>query len=81
MLVDRLLQELEALRSQVQSQSAEINQMKTERQELLRRAEAGVNIMQIGHFISSISQHVLNELTLHWFLFSPLMQLAVVTAH
>ena len=43
-----LLQELEALRSQVQSQSAEINQMKTERQELLRRAEAeGVNIVQI----------------------------------
>lgn len=38
-----LLQELEALKSQVQSQSAEINQMKTERQELLRRAEAGVN--------------------------------------
>lgn len=40
------LQELEALRSQVQSQSAEINQMKTERQELLRKAEAGVNTMQ-----------------------------------
>lgn len=38
-----LLQELEALRSQIQSQSAEINQMKAERQELLRRAEAGVN--------------------------------------
>lgn len=38
-----LLQELEALKSQVQSQSAEIDQMKTERQELLRRAEAGVN--------------------------------------
>uniref|UniRef100_A0A8C9XDU4 General vesicular transport factor p115 n=1 Tax=Sander lucioperca TaxID=283035 RepID=A0A8C9XDU4_SANLU len=36
---------LEALRSQVESQSAEINQMKTERQELLRRAEAGVNII------------------------------------
>ncbi|XP_068583185.1 general vesicular transport factor p115 isoform X3 [Cebidichthys violaceus] len=36
-----LLKELEALRSQVQSQSAEINQMKTERQELLTRAEAG----------------------------------------
>ncbi|XP_026215505.1 general vesicular transport factor p115 isoform X5 [Anabas testudineus] len=35
-----LLKELEALRSQVQSQSAEINQLKTERQELLRRAEA-----------------------------------------
>ncbi|XP_076584868.1 general vesicular transport factor p115 isoform X5 [Chaetodon auriga] len=35
-----LLKELEALRSQIQSQSAEINQMKTERQELLRRAEA-----------------------------------------
>ncbi|XP_075947476.1 general vesicular transport factor p115 isoform X3 [Anarhichas minor] len=36
-----LLKELEALRSQVQSQLAEINQMKTERQELLTRAEAG----------------------------------------
>ncbi|XP_034543618.1 general vesicular transport factor p115 isoform X3 [Notolabrus celidotus] len=35
-----LLKELEALRIQVQSQSAEINQMKTEREELLRRAEA-----------------------------------------
>ncbi|XP_029291817.1 general vesicular transport factor p115 isoform X5 [Cottoperca gobio] len=34
------LKELEALRTQVQSQSAEISQMKTERQELLRRAEA-----------------------------------------
>ncbi|XP_030593173.1 general vesicular transport factor p115 isoform X6 [Archocentrus centrarchus] len=36
-----LLQELEALRSQVQSQSSEISQLKTERQELLRRAEGG----------------------------------------
>ncbi|XP_034389041.1 general vesicular transport factor p115 isoform X3 [Cyclopterus lumpus] len=36
-----LLMELEGLRSRVQSQLAEINQMKTERQELLRRAEAG----------------------------------------
>ncbi|XP_040042061.2 general vesicular transport factor p115 isoform X2 [Gasterosteus aculeatus] len=36
-----LLKELEALRNQVQAQSAEINQMQTERQELLRRAEAG----------------------------------------
>uniref|UniRef100_A0A8C2WIK5 General vesicular transport factor p115 n=1 Tax=Cyclopterus lumpus TaxID=8103 RepID=A0A8C2WIK5_CYCLU len=34
--------ELEGLRSRVQSQLAEINQMKTERQELLRRAEAGM---------------------------------------
>uniref|UniRef100_A0A3Q3SDX6 General vesicular transport factor p115 n=1 Tax=Mastacembelus armatus TaxID=205130 RepID=A0A3Q3SDX6_9TELE len=34
--------ELEALRSQVQSQSAEITQLKTERQELLRRAEAAI---------------------------------------
>uniref|UniRef100_A0A8C6NLK4 General vesicular transport factor p115 n=1 Tax=Nothobranchius furzeri TaxID=105023 RepID=A0A8C6NLK4_NOTFU len=34
-----LLQELEALKSQVQSQLADINQLKTERQELLRRAE------------------------------------------
>ncbi|XP_028269106.1 general vesicular transport factor p115 isoform X2 [Parambassis ranga] len=36
-----LLQELEALRGQVQSQSDEITQLKTERQDLLRRAEAG----------------------------------------
>ncbi|XP_041790060.1 general vesicular transport factor p115 isoform X2 [Chelmon rostratus] len=36
-----LLKELEALRSQIQAQSAEIHQMKTERQDLLRRAEAG----------------------------------------
>ncbi|XP_056228079.1 general vesicular transport factor p115 isoform X1 [Seriola aureovittata] len=36
-----LLKELEALRSQVQSQSTEINQLQTEREELLRRAEAG----------------------------------------
>ncbi|XP_056891231.1 general vesicular transport factor p115 isoform X2 [Takifugu flavidus] len=37
----QLLEELEALRSQLQSQSAELNQVKMERQELLRRAEAG----------------------------------------
>lgn len=37
-----LFQELEALRGQVQSQSEEIIQLKTERQDLLRRAEAGV---------------------------------------
>uniref|UniRef100_H2TTD4 General vesicular transport factor p115 n=1 Tax=Takifugu rubripes TaxID=31033 RepID=H2TTD4_TAKRU len=37
--------ELEALRCQLQSQSAELNQVKMERQELLRRAEAGVNIL------------------------------------
>ena len=37
-----LFQELEALKSQVQSQSAEISQLKTEREDLLRRAEAGV---------------------------------------
>ncbi|KAM4603985.1 general vesicular transport factor p115 [Polymixia lowei] len=36
-----LLEELEALRTRVQSQSAEIGQLQTERQELLRRAEAG----------------------------------------
>uniref|UniRef100_A0A674MS03 General vesicular transport factor p115 n=1 Tax=Takifugu rubripes TaxID=31033 RepID=A0A674MS03_TAKRU len=36
-----LTQELEALRCQLQSQSAELNQVKMERQELLRRAEAG----------------------------------------
>lgn len=35
-----LLQELEALRSQVQSQSTEIGQLKMERQDLLRRAES-----------------------------------------
>ncbi|XP_078805572.1 general vesicular transport factor p115-like [Oryzias latipes] len=39
-----LLQELEALRSQVQSQSSEISHLKTERQELLTRAEAEVKI-------------------------------------
>uniref|UniRef100_A0AAQ6AJM1 General vesicular transport factor p115 n=1 Tax=Amphiprion ocellaris TaxID=80972 RepID=A0AAQ6AJM1_AMPOC len=33
---------LEALRNQVQSQSTEITQLKTERQDLLRKAEAGV---------------------------------------
>ncbi|XP_069545427.1 general vesicular transport factor p115 isoform X3 [Brachyistius frenatus] len=38
-----LLQELEALKSQVQSQSTEISQLKTERQELLKRAEAGLS--------------------------------------
>ncbi len=58
-----LSQELEALRSQVQSQSAEINQMKTERQELLRRAEAGVYIMQIWHFVPNIYHIILNR---HW---------------
>uniref|UniRef100_A0A665XE41 General vesicular transport factor p115 n=2 Tax=Echeneis naucrates TaxID=173247 RepID=A0A665XE41_ECHNA len=36
-----LLKELEALRGQIQSQSTEINHLKTERQELLGRAEAG----------------------------------------
>ncbi|XP_034043607.1 general vesicular transport factor p115 isoform X2 [Thalassophryne amazonica] len=36
-----VLKELEALRSQVQTQLAEINQLKTERQELLRSVEAG----------------------------------------
>lgn len=36
-----LLKELEALRSQVQSQSADISQLKTENQDLLRRAESG----------------------------------------
>lgn len=41
------LQELEALRSQVQSQSAELDQMKTEREELLRRPEAGVSVLRI----------------------------------
>uniref|UniRef100_A0A672YRM3 General vesicular transport factor p115 n=1 Tax=Sphaeramia orbicularis TaxID=375764 RepID=A0A672YRM3_9TELE len=42
-LLSCVLQELEALRTQVQSQSAEISQLKTEKQELLRRAEAPVN--------------------------------------
>ncbi|CAL8331704.1 unnamed protein product [Lota lota] len=35
-----LIQELEALRSQIQSQQAEISQLQTERTDLLRRAEA-----------------------------------------
>uniref|UniRef100_A0A8C2WFK5 General vesicular transport factor p115 n=1 Tax=Cyclopterus lumpus TaxID=8103 RepID=A0A8C2WFK5_CYCLU len=38
-----LMQELEGLRSRVQSQLAEINQMKTERQELLRRSSDAVS--------------------------------------
>uniref|UniRef100_A0A3B3BFF4 General vesicular transport factor p115 n=1 Tax=Oryzias melastigma TaxID=30732 RepID=A0A3B3BFF4_ORYME len=42
-----LLQELEALRSQVQSQSLEISHLKTERQELLRRAEAEVKNLKL----------------------------------
>uniref|UniRef100_H3D0E3 General vesicular transport factor p115 n=1 Tax=Tetraodon nigroviridis TaxID=99883 RepID=H3D0E3_TETNG len=42
-----LTQELEALRSQVQSQSVELSQMKTERTELLRRADAGVSILPL----------------------------------
>uniref|UniRef100_A0A3Q3FR34 General vesicular transport factor p115 n=1 Tax=Labrus bergylta TaxID=56723 RepID=A0A3Q3FR34_9LABR len=50
-----VLQELEALRSQVQSQSAEINQMRTEREELLRRAEAAVNTKQIRYFAEAKS--------------------------
>nr|XP_057936781.1 general vesicular transport factor p115 isoform X4 [Doryrhamphus excisus] len=36
-----LLKELELLRSQVQSQSSEINQLKTDNQDLFRRAETG----------------------------------------
>ncbi|CAN9510290.1 unnamed protein product [Ophioblennius macclurei] len=39
-----LLQELDDLRSQVQSQSAEITQLKSERQDLLRKAEDGESI-------------------------------------
>uniref|UniRef100_A0A667ZUN8 General vesicular transport factor p115 n=1 Tax=Myripristis murdjan TaxID=586833 RepID=A0A667ZUN8_9TELE len=40
-------QELEALRSQVQSQMTEIHTLQTERQELLKRAEAGVNTEEV----------------------------------
>lgn len=42
MLLLTLSQELESLRSQVQSQSAEMSQLKTENQDLLRRAETVV---------------------------------------
>lgn len=38
------VQELEALRSQIQTQSSEINQLKTEKQDLLRKVESGVSI-------------------------------------
>lgn len=38
---------MEALRSQLQEQSAEINQLKAERQDLLLRAETGVNIITV----------------------------------
>lgn len=62
-IVLNVFQELESLRSQVQSQSAEINQLKTERQELLRRAEVGVNIRQMSHTESNImsQKQELNE--------------------
>uniref|UniRef100_A0A6Q2XY07 General vesicular transport factor p115 n=1 Tax=Esox lucius TaxID=8010 RepID=A0A6Q2XY07_ESOLU len=43
------LQELELLRSQVQSQCAEISQLQTERQELIRRAEATVSKRDLSH--------------------------------
>lgn len=42
-----MFQELEALKNQVQSHLAEINHLKSERQELLRRAEAGVKIVEL----------------------------------
>lgn len=43
-----LMQELEALRSQVQSQSAEIQQLQTEKQDMLRRSEAAlVNVLPV----------------------------------
>uniref|UniRef100_A0A8D3EAP3 General vesicular transport factor p115 n=1 Tax=Scophthalmus maximus TaxID=52904 RepID=A0A8D3EAP3_SCOMX len=55
---------LEALRSQVQSQSAEINQLSTERQELLRRAEAGVNIQcDDSHYSLPLSTSSVQEET------------------
>uniref|UniRef100_A0AAX7T8U4 General vesicular transport factor p115 n=1 Tax=Astatotilapia calliptera TaxID=8154 RepID=A0AAX7T8U4_ASTCA len=40
--------ELEALRSQVQSQSTEIGQLKMERQDLLRRAEVGAEVKNLS---------------------------------
>uniref|UniRef100_A0A8C9XGF8 General vesicular transport factor p115 n=1 Tax=Sander lucioperca TaxID=283035 RepID=A0A8C9XGF8_SANLU len=50
--------ELEALRSQVESQSAEINQMKTERQELLRRAEAGEEAKSLSESRAELEQQL-----------------------
>lgn len=43
-----LLKELETLRSQVQSQLAEISQLQSERKDLLRRAEAGSSEADLG---------------------------------
>uniref|UniRef100_A0A3P8QY90 General vesicular transport factor p115 n=1 Tax=Astatotilapia calliptera TaxID=8154 RepID=A0A3P8QY90_ASTCA len=43
-----VLGELEALRSQVQSQSTEIGQLKMERQDLLRRAEVGAEVKNLS---------------------------------
>lgn len=37
---------MDALKSQIQSQLAEINQLKMERQELLRKVEAVVKILK-----------------------------------
>lgn len=77
-----LLQELEALRSQVQSQSTEINQLKTERQELLRRAEGGVKIMNTWSKVDINLLKLLGKLT-SFSLASlrPLTHSPLVTAH
>uniref|UniRef100_A0A672YRP7 General vesicular transport factor p115 n=1 Tax=Sphaeramia orbicularis TaxID=375764 RepID=A0A672YRP7_9TELE len=62
-LLSCVLQELEALRTQVQSQSAEISQLKTEKQELLRRAEAPVNgiIANMTFYSKNVSLYSTDE--------------------
>lgn len=57
------MQELEALRGQVQSQSAEIQQLQTDKQDLLRSSEAAlVNIrlfeifLVVGRMIMILSE-------------------------
>uniref|UniRef100_A0A674N2T3 General vesicular transport factor p115 n=1 Tax=Takifugu rubripes TaxID=31033 RepID=A0A674N2T3_TAKRU len=58
-----LTQELEALRCQLQSQSAELNQVKMERQELLRRAEAGNDGSMDGAKMAELESRLTTQLT------------------
>lgn len=57
-----LLQELEALRSQVQAQSIEISQLQTERQDLQRRAEASASLDAVSSSDGSADHAKVTEL-------------------
>uniref|UniRef100_A0A672HMN3 General vesicular transport factor p115 n=1 Tax=Salarias fasciatus TaxID=181472 RepID=A0A672HMN3_SALFA len=53
-----VLQELDDLRSQVQSQSAEIAQLKSERQDLLRKVEDGVRTINLSDSRADMEQQL-----------------------